>query len=212
MAARRRNLQRALGLLLTANVGHIHGVLGIGEPALAQRCGVRVHRRVAPNVIDKLPQGRGAKHTDALDQRRLVGVRRWHHHGLHPPRPGESDHRQYAVGMAQLALEGELAYQGGVGEARLDLPAAAENPYGDGQVVRRPLLAQVGRSKAHRNAAQGKLVARVADRRPHPFLRFLHRRVRQPHHNERRQARRHVHLDLDDFAVEPYERTRSGLR
>ena len=47
----------------------------------------------------------------------------------------------------------------------------------------------------------------VAYRGAHPFAGLLHCCVRQPHHDEVRQAGRGVHLHLDDLAVESGQRT-----
>ena len=73
-------------------------------------------------------------------------------------------------------------------------------------VIRRTRLGQIRRRHIHRDAPHRKLAARIAYRGAHPFTRFLHRRIRQPHYAKARQSRRYVNLDLNDIPVQPHNR------
>ena len=105
----------------------------------------------------------------------------------------------------QAAVEPELA-DGGQRAAAVGavahLPGGEQERERDGQVERRPFLADVRRGQVDGDAPRGELVGRVDDRGAHPLPALLHGRVGQPHDAERRRRGDHVGLDHHRVTLE----------
>jgi hypothetical protein len=118
--------------------------------------------------------------------------------------------RQCPAHRMDPAVETELADDapaGEVGQARLAL--GGEQPGGDREVERDAFLAYAGRRQVHGDAALGVLEARVAQRRADAVARLAHGTVGKADRRRLRQARRYVHLDVDDERVDSAERARA---
>ena len=83
------------------------------------------------------------------------------------------------------------------------LALGSEDPKRYRKVERRPLLPEVRRSQVHYYLLRGELVAAVGDGHPYPLPRLLHRRIRQTHDRETRQARAHINLYLHRQSLYP---------
>ena len=116
---------------------------------------------------------------------------------------GEGDHRQHAVGVAQAAVEGQLAEEDGVRQVGGHLLGAEQDADGDGQVVGGSGFLEVGRGQVDDDALHRKDAAGVADGRPHALAGFLYGGVRQADDDEGRQPGGDVRFDFNDRAIEP---------
>ena len=206
------DLHRPLRLILPAYVRHIHREFLRGDGLQLDDGGVREDRGVAADVLHEFPQGARAEHVDAVHERGLVGVRGGHDGRPHSSVAREPDHREHAVGAAEMAFQREFADEHGLAEHHIDLAAAREDADGDGEVVGGPFLAEVGGSETDGDAAHREFEARVPHRRADALPGFLHRRVGQPDDHEVGQPGGDVHLHLDDRSVEPCQRARLDLR
>ena len=115
----------------------------------------------------------------------------------------------------QRSIQRELAETEGC-HVNAQLPARAKDSEGDRQVKARSLLAALGRREIHSDPTERELEAGIPHGSAHALSRFLHRRVGQPHNDQRRQAVRDVNLDCDECCLETPERagghTRDGTR
>jgi hypothetical protein len=85
-------------------------------------------------------------------------------------------------------------------------PIAAIQPERDRQVVVAAFLRQVGGREVDGDAARRQCQSRGHQRRAHPLARLRHGLVRQADDVERRQPRRHLHLDVDGAGFDALER------
>ena len=115
---------------------------------------------------------------------------------------GDGGHRKDAVGVPELTVQGPFAEEHGQRGRTGELSRSHQDGQGYGQVVGRTCLSQVGGREACRDAAHWELTAGVPDGGADAFTRLLHCRVGQPHHMERGQSGRDVHLDLNDVPIE----------
>src|SRR5207244_4009521 len=76
------------------------------------------------------------------------------------------------------------------------------DPYRDGEVEPRALLAESGRGQVDGQLSQREGATAVPDRRPDPFLRLADRAAGEADHDERGHAGGDVDLDLDQPALE----------
>ena len=114
--------------------------------------------------------------------------------------------------MAHQPVEGELAQEQGARDVGRGLLGGEDDAHGDGQVVGRALLAQVGGGQVDGDALLGEVEAGVADGGAHPLLRLLDRRVGQADDGEGGQAGGDVHLHLDNGPVEAHHGAAIHLR
>jgi len=193
VAAGRGDFQRALGLRLALHVRQV----GIVRRADRWCAGKGRERLLAVEVGADLQERLRRQDRRAADQCRLGGALRRQHEAARLAARRQA-HRQCAAHRAQLARERQLAGELVFGQAlRLDLPRGGKDAQRDRQVEAPRLLRQVGRRQVDRNAAGGKLEARVLDRRAHPLASLLHLGVGQPYDGEGRQTAAEVHLDGD---------------
>ena len=148
-----------------------------------------------------------AQHLDAIDQRRLAGVGRGHHHPAEAAVARGQGQGQHPANGLERAVEGQLAAEE-VALQRLELDQArgGQHPQGDGQLEGGALLLQVGRGQVHGDPLLRQGEAAVLERGDHPHLRLAHRALGQAHHVEEGHAQRHVHLDLDHHRVHAHQR------
>ena len=105
MPARRRDLERALGGGVAADLGEV-GADRLGHGRASGRCR---HRLDAAHVIERLLERVDADHRHPFERRRFAGVGARHDELVEPLRGGERRHRQSAADRAQPAVEAELA-------------------------------------------------------------------------------------------------------
>ena len=113
VAARRRDLQRALGLLLAVDLGKIL----LHRRRRVPRGGVRGgrNRLDAEQVVDDAEQSRAGDDLEPLDERRLLGVLGGHEDPLVAELAQPARSHQHAVDVAHAAVEGQLADEGAAG-------------------------------------------------------------------------------------------------
>jgi hypothetical protein len=105
--------------------------------------------------------------------------------------------------VAHLAIEREFAEEDALRDIGDDLSGGEHDADGDRQIVRRPLLAEVGGRQVDDHAVPGKLEAGVLDRGLDAVLRLLHGGIGQADDGEVEEAASgDVDLALDDFAVQ----------
>ena len=179
MPAAGGHLQRALHVLLApdfAEVGAVPELRGHRRPAVPHELRDRLVSGQVRRELEQVPHGEDAH---AFDERRLPHVRLGHVDGLDAAFLRQPHHGQDALGVAHRAVQRQLAQEDGMLHVGHRLLGGDEEAHGDGQVVGRPLLPEVGRGQVHGDAPVGEGEAGVADRGAHPLLRLLHRRVRQ---------------------------------
>ncbi len=194
MAARRRDLQRALALWLPAHVREIqHISRRLGRPIAGERrehgiaCQVRAHgkqrRRRQHGCVTHQRCFRRARLRQ--DERASVVTRR-------------KRHRERAADRAQLAGERELAREFVIIEpAARQLPARGENADGDGQVESAGFLRQIGRRETDRHLARRKFEARVLQRCAYAIACLAHFGFGEPDDVHAGQAAGQMHFDTD---------------
>jgi hypothetical protein len=118
--------------------------------------------------------------------------------------------RQHAGHPAQRTVEAELADEGDP-DCRLGghLLVGQEHAEGDGEVERRPRLAQARRGQVHRDAAQRPGEPARQDRCAHAIARLAAGGVGRPDDGEAGQAARHVDLDGHRMAIDAEQAGRS---
>jgi hypothetical protein len=162
--ARRRHLQGALDVLLPL---HVAKVDGIDRPGILLGRGfVRRDRGVAMQMAHQAGQAGNRDHLQALHQRRLGGVRFGHIEGRQPPFLGGDGHGQHAGHAAHPAIQGQLPDQAGARQVGPHLLGGQEDADGDGQIVGRALLAQVGRGQVDRQPGAGMDQSRIDEGSP----------------------------------------------
>ena len=210
MAARRGDLQRPLGLGLSAHVGEILGIGRSGRFVGDRLPGCeRSQRFSAVKQVAHLREACGPVDLNPLDHGPLGGIL---HRDDQPPeaRPaGLHGQRQHAPHGFERTVERQLP-----GEHRpLERPGVdalhrGENPHGDGQVEARALLAQVGGGKAHDHLAARHPLARVLEGGADALLALLDGVVGQADQVETQPAARNVDLDGHRHGVDSDHRTR----
>ena len=141
-----------------------------------------------------------------VDQPRLVG-RGGRDHDPAQPAPGQhGHHRQDARHGPDLAAERQLADQCQPIRSRHDLLRAEEDPDRHREIERRAGLALFGRSEIDRDPTRRMDEPRVAQRPTDALARLLQGGIGQPDDREPGQARRDIHLDPDESALEAVER------
>jgi hypothetical protein len=116
--------------------------------------------------------------------------------------------------QAELPQE-EAVVRGDDGARRCDrryLVRRQQHADRDGQVVRRPLLAQIGWSQVDGDAAQREDAAAILHRGAHALLGLGDGSIRQPDDAERGQPMADIHLDIDQRALQPYHRAGAHFR
>ena len=144
------------------------------------------------------------------NQRRLARVV---HRDDHPPqaaRPRQRRHRQDPVDVAHRPIQAQFADDQRLRQQFRDpaphLAGGDQDPERDRQVVGRAGLADVGRREIDRHPPVREPRPGVPQRRAHPLLRLLDRRVGQPHDRQPRLALPDIDLDLHQQPIEPDRR------
>ena len=205
MAPGRGDLQAALDLLLTPDLGQVDPrarAVGLERGLVGD---VGAQGRAAVQVAEQVAEAADRQDLHAADQRRLARVILRDEGAAHPTLTGERDHREDTVEVAHRAVEAELADDHRIVEARagIELAGGQEDAEGDRQVVGGAALAQVGRGEVDGDVAVGEAGAGIAQGGAHALLRLLDGGVRQPDNEHAGLARADVDLDLDELAVEP---------
>ena len=169
MPSGRRDLQGALGVFLAAYVGEIGPTRradAVGR-RLVDLEGVTVDRchaarpgeylLFAAQVGYGLCQGTDGNHLDIVHEPSLTGVRLRDEDTLEALLLGDGGHRQDAVGVPELAVQGQLAEEHGQRRCAGELSRPHQDGQGYGQIVRRPGLSQVGGREAGRDASHREL-------------------------------------------------------
>ena len=197
------HFQGALGVVLAADVGQV-GI--VGRIAVAVEVDAAVGEgfdgRLAVQMGQQLGQGRHGIDLHTLHQCGLGGVHGRHEYGADALLAGHPDHGQDAGGVAQAAVQGQLAEEDGRLHGRQRLAGAEQDADGDGQVVGRAGFLQVGGSQVDGDAAHGELAAAVADGGADSLLGFLHGGVGQADDVKGGQAGGDVGFGLNNLAVQ----------
>jgi hypothetical protein len=205
MPARGRDLERALGALLAADVLQVEG-----------RLGARANLRLRPqqhlrslDVVGELDQR--ARRDDLHVGARPGGLR---------PAGGRADQallgrvgadrgRQHAGDRRDRAIERQLAEHHviveRIGRNGADRRHQAER---DRQIVVAAFLGQIGRREVDRDAARRQREAGGGERRAHAVARLGDGLVAKPDDVEGGQARRDLHLDCHVARLDALERDR----
>ena len=126
-----------------------------------------------------------AKNRHAFDQRSLLGRHRGEQEAAAALAAGETRHRQGAAHRARGAGQAEFTGNQPLPEVfGLELPRGRQDSERDGQVVTRPLLAQMPGREVDRGAGAGRTEAAVHKRGDDAVVGLFHRGVRQPHEHE----------------------------
>jgi len=166
------------------------------------------HRNQAPERAGNLCERCHWIHRDARDDFGLAGVRRRNQQpaGAAPlpngdsnaedsrNRPNRSIQRQFAD--RHQALE----------RGRRNLTGRREDPEGNREIEDRSLLAEVGRSKVHRDPPNRHLIPGMPHGRPNSFTRLPHSCIRQPHDRKHGNAWADINLHLHGRGLEPHHR------
>ena len=139
---------------------------------------------------------------DPLDQGRLRRVAGRHKEPLVSPLGGHARHRQDAVDVAHAAIQAELAQNQRVVHVAKDLVGGGQDAHGDGQVVGRPLLAQVGRGEVDGEAVRRVIEPAVGKRGAHPFATLAYGNIGQADQRHLFQAAGNIHLDVNGLGIE----------
>ena len=196
MAAGGRDLERAPGVRLSADVGEVEIV---GRRGRGRRCCGGGVAGLAVQEADRPAQVGRRQHAEPGHRARLRRILDGHDERADAPLPAREADGQGAPHGSDLAVERQLADD----RDRADAPVAdgargGENAERDRQVERRALLPEIGRREIDRDPVRRKREARVADGRAHALAALAHGRVGEPHRREGRQARRDVHFDADE--------------
>ena len=200
--------------------GHLEGALhagladDVGEVGVAGRrrgqqpVQIRGRRRFAAARLDLRTascQRRRRIHFEPRHQRGLRRVAGREHEAAHAAPVQALRQGERSGDRSQAAVEPQLAdgrQRPAAVAAVAHLPGREQERERDGQVERRPLLADVRRGQIDRDAPRGELVRRVDDRGAHPLATLLHGRVGQTDDAERRRRRHHVGLHHHRVALE----------
>jgi hypothetical protein len=209
--ARGRDLERALGCLVTRDVGEIDWMRrSRGDRG---RLGRRLSR-ASFDMLDDLSQRREAECLDA--KRRGLGRVLPRDERGRDAREGRTPYACHdAADRSKRPIQGELAEAEGTDVPR-ELTRRTQHAQRDGEVEAGALLSPLGRSEVHNDAAERELEPGVADRCPNALARLGDRGVGHADHGERGQPIRDVGLDRDHRALEPPQRaggnTSNGAR
>ena len=185
MSARSGDLQRALDIFLSHDVGKV----GAGLARLL-RLPLRLGRELlfTLQMLHERHDVRHAVNGHAVGKRRLRCVRRGDIERPDPRTRRGHRHRQNAVHRAKRAGQRQLADKGRVLGGGLDLLCTGKDAEQDGQVIERALLFPTRGGEVHRDARDRELHTAVFHCRAHALARFLDGRVAKADDVKRRQA------------------------
>ena len=143
----------------------------------------------------------GGVDPEALDQGGLRGVGGRHEERLHPLGAERPRRHQHAIGVADGAVQRQLADEGGARRRAL-LGHGQRDGHGHGEVEAAALLAQLGRGEVDRQPPEREAQAAVAQRGPDALPRLFDARVTETDQVEGDVSGCDVDLDLDQDAFE----------
>ena len=166
-------------------------------------------RQLGPAVqeVGQLGQIPSAQHADPSDDARLGHVLPRQHERFEPRRARRQRHRQRAAYGANRTLEPQLAEHHHPPEPLgRDLLRGGEDAHGDGEVERRPVLANIGGGEVDSDALQRERVAGVRERGIHALASLLDGTLRQSDGGEGGEAVGDVGFDVYQIGVDPEHR------
>jgi len=202
VAARRGDLQRSLGALLTLDVAQVRA-----GGALEHRPGPgRAQHLDAAEVVNQRDQGAGRQDRRVPGPGRLrpvrLGADQAEAHGLGRHRRG-----QHAGHRGDAAVQGKLADRRpaiqGVGRHH---PHGGQHAQGDRQVVVAAFLGQVGRRQIDHDAAAGQRQAEAGEGAAHPLAALAHGLVAEADDDGAGLAVGELNLHLDAPGLHALER------
>ena len=203
MAAGSGDLERAFGALLALDVVEVdQRAAGLADLRLRAR-----EHLAAAEMIGELDQRRGG---DDLHFRAGPG-------GFGPACAGTDETfaagigadrgRQHARDRGDRAVEPKLAeHREARDRIRRDGADRRHQAERDRQIVVAAFLRQIGGREVDGDSPRRQRQPRGHQRRAHPLARLRHGLVRQADDVERRQPRRHLHLDVDGAGLDALER------
>src|SRR5439155_18095313 len=205
-----RDLERALGVSLPANVREIEIVRGRREGGRGRR---ERHRVCAVQEIDGVAQGRRGEDLEIVDRERLHVVGERHHERadvLAPAREPDGEHPAHAL---NLAVQRQLAHDGKWTDAPVDDdPGGRENTERDRQIERGALFAKVGGSQVDRDSLGRERKAGVSDGRAHALAALAYGRVGKTDRREHGQPGTDVDFHADERGLDAHERSGEDSR
>lgn len=193
-----------LGTLLALDLGEVAPeVLTLGPQPL-HVANQRVKAFLSKHEAHDLGQALAAKNRQALHHGGFPAVGLGHDHAPRPGLAGSQGQRQDARNGLEFPGKRKLPGHVQTGElALIDDFGPGQKAQGQGEIIARALLADIGRGDVHGDAAGRQLEARILECRKNALLGLAHRPLGQADHDEGRHARtRQVHLKLDGESVD----------
>ena len=191
MSARSRDLERALDVLLSLDVGKIRHRC----PRRVELGALRALYKLLPGQMRRqLGDSLHRVHRKPVGKRRLARVLRRDEEMLHPRALRRQRHRQRARDRAHLPRQRQLTDERALLPRRFDVAGGGEYAHEHRQVVHRSGLFLVRRGEVDCHAADREGKAAVFYRGAHTLARLLHRRIGQTHDVERRQPAGDINL------------------
>ena len=179
MAAGRRDLERALGVGVAADVGEVEVVRAVFRgpgPAVGL---LRRDVALTVQVLDGVVNGLDGNDGETAHHRGLDGVGGRDEEPRDTGAPAMKGHGQHAPSRADMAVQRELAEDDRLFEApRLQQSRGREDTERHGQIEHRAFLAKLGGGEIDRDAVHGKLEPRVAYGGAHAVAALSHGGVR----------------------------------
>ena len=209
VSARDGDLDGAFDVLLAFHVGEIDVVILV---RLEKRGQVLLHRfelLFAVEELERLAQIGDAINVDALDDRRLAGIRCGNEKRFLAAAPCFERDGQHASHGAHCAGEREFSDErkaGGV--CKVVVFSGGDHAERDGEVEAGAFLFHIGGREIDRRAPARPEIAAVADRRRHAVLAFLHGGVGQANHDDDRTSASRIDFDFDLERIDAIDRRR----
>ena len=201
VAARRRDLQGALGVFLPLHLAEIqHRRLG----QLPERQAFRRRQRLAAGQrIHQLPHRPYRVDPDPLHHTALGGVVIGDvDAGI--ALPGRfRDHRKDAVDRAQPSIQRNFPHKGAARQRKIQPAARGQRPQQNGQVVQRAAFFGIRRGQVDHQNPRRESVPQVPDGAVNPLPAFFDRGIRQPHDIKAGQSPAEIHLHRYRVALDP---------
>ena len=209
MTARRRDLERALGLLLAFHFAEID-VVGVRVAESGSEIDRhRLQRTQSFEELERLAQAVDAEHRGALtDDGRLRRILARQHHARELRRSREQRGRQRTLDSFDASVQREFSQHEITAQARAIFQHVlrCENSQRQRQVERRAFLARVGGREVDSHLARRKFEARIFQSRLDPIERLLDRTLGQPDESMRRDARADIDFDFDRKRINANQR------